>query len=156
MRRTFLQLVRVVLLWTAACSPAGRPPPAELDPSNEQCRFCRMAVSDPRSAAQITAPSEEPLFFDDIGCLKSYLEEGPSLSAGATAYVADHRTKEWVSAASALYVRSPSVETPMGSGLLAYADASSRDADPEAIGGSPLSPTEVLGPSGPPDGRPER
>jgi copper chaperone NosL len=154
--RGALLLGSVFFLAMGACAPPGPPPPAELDTANEQCRFCRMAVSDPRWAAQITAPSEEPLFFDDIGCLKSYLEEGPSVPAGATAYVADHRTREWVSAANALYVRNPSVETPMGSGLLAYADAASRDADPEAMGGASLSPADVFGPAGPPDGRPER
>lgn len=151
-----VQLAWMVLLWTGSCVPAGPSPPAELDTTNDQCRFCRMAVSDPRFSAQITAPSEEPLFFDDIGCLKAYLERGPSLSVGATAYVADHRTKEWILAGSALYVRNPSVETPMGSGLLAYADASSRDADPEAIGGAPLSPADVFGPTGPPDGGPAK
>ena len=155
MRRTGLSLYRAVLLWTAACAPSGPPPPADLDPANDACRFCRMAVSDPRSAAQIAAPSEEPTFFDDIGCLKSYLEQNPSLPPGAVAYVSDHRSGVWVPAGSALYVRSPSVETPMGSGLLAYADAASRDADPDATGGAPLSSEDVFGPAGPPDG-PER
>jgi copper chaperone NosL len=111
-----------------------------------------MVVSDPRRAAQIAAPSEEPLFFDDIGCLRAYLEGGPSLPAGAIAYVADHRTSIWVPASDAVYVRSPSAETPMGSGLLAYADAASRAADPEATEGTPLSPADVFGPSGPPGG----
>ena len=51
------------LLWIASlgmefCAAAGPPPPAELDTSSEQCRFCRMAVSDPRTAAQISIPAE--------------------------------------------------------------------------------------------------
>jgi len=156
MRSILIGLVGLASLWMGACGAAGPPPPAKLDTGNEQCRFCRMVVSDPRRASQIVAPSEEPLFFDDIGCLRDYLEGSPSLPAGATAYVADHRTKEWIRAGDALYTRNPSVETPMGSGLLAYSDAASRDRDPEAVEGTPLSPADVFGPSGAPDGSPTR
>lgn len=150
------RLAGLVALAMAFCTAPGKTPPAELDTGNETCRFCRMLVSDPRRAAQIVAPSEEPLFFDDIGCLRDYLATGPSLWEGAIAYVADHRTKAWIAAAKALYTRNPSIETPMGSHLLAHADKASRDADPESRGGAPLSPTDVFGPSGPPDGGPEK
>jgi copper chaperone NosL len=144
------------LLAALACDRGGPPQPAELDATNDLCRFCRMVVSDRRRAAQIAAPSEEPLFFDDIGCLKAYLESGPSLPAGARAFVSDHRTGAWIPAREALYTRNPSVETPMDSGLLAHADAASRESDPEAAGGTPLSPEDVFGPSGPPGGDLER
>jgi copper chaperone NosL len=150
------RLLWIVSLGMEFCAAAGPPPPAELDTSSEQCRFCRMAVSDPRTAAQIVSPSEEPLFFDDIGCLRDYLGREPALPPGAVAYVADHRTKAWVGAAKALYTRNPSFDTPMGSHLLAHADAASRDADPDAREGTPLSPAEVFGPSGPPSGGPGR
>ena len=61
-----------------ACSSpaaAGDAPPAALDTRNETCRSCRMPVSDPRLAAQLAAPGEEPVFFDDIGCLRDFLRE---------------------------------------------------------------------------------
>jgi copper chaperone NosL len=112
-----------------------------------------MAVSDPRFAAQLVAPSEEPRFFDDIGCLRDYLAATRSRSQGGAAFVADHRTKAWVPAARAAYTRVPALETPMGSHVIAHADAASRDADPDAAGGSPLTPAEVFGPAGPPGGR---
>jgi copper chaperone NosL len=150
------RLVVLVAAGMISCAAPGVTPPAELDAGNEGCRFCRMLVSDPRRASQIVAPSEEPLFFDDIGCLRDYLAGGPSLPDGAVAYVADHRTKSWVVASKALYTRNPSVDTPMGSHLLAHADTASRDADPEAREGTPLSATDVFGPSGPPDGGPEK
>jgi copper chaperone NosL len=138
------------------CAKSGPPPPAELDTGNEPCRFCRMLVSDPRRAAQIVASSEEPLFFDDVGCLRDYLAANPDLPEGAIAYVADARTKAWIAASKAVYTRNPSIDTPMGSHLLAHADIASRDADPEAREGTPLSPKDVFGPSGPPDGHREK
>jgi copper chaperone NosL len=115
-----------------------------------------MSVSDPRLAAQLAAASEEPKFFDDIGCLRDYLVHAGDRPDGRTAYVADHRTKEWVPATHALFTKSPTTETPMGSHLIAHADLASRDADPDARGGKPVTAAEIFGPGGPPSFRPAR
>jgi copper chaperone NosL len=138
------------LLFLIACA-RGEPSPAALDPRTEACAFCRMAVSDPRSAAQLVAPGEEPRFFDDVGCLGRHLAASPP-PRGAVAFVADHRTGAWVRADRAVYTHQPTVETPMGSHLLAHADAASRDADPAARGGSERSARDVFGPGGAPAG----
>jgi copper chaperone NosL len=113
-----------------------------------------MAVSDARFAAQLAAPGEEARFFDDIGCLRDFLREAGGPTAGAVAYVADHRTRAWMPAADAIYTRVPALQTPMSSHLLAHADAASRDADPDAAGGTPVAVAEVFGPAGPPGRRP--
>ena len=137
-------LFLAALLLACGCSPAGPPPPAPLDTANEACRHCRMMVSDARFAAQLVAPGEEPLFFDDIGCLRDFLAENPEKSAGFTAWVADHRTREWVLAGRAVYTRAGGLSTPMNSHLMAHADAASRAADPDISGGTPLLPEEVF------------
>jgi len=103
-----------------------------------------MLVSDPRTAAQLVAPGEEPLFFDDLGCLGRYLREHPP-RRGAMVYVADHRTGSWVPARQAVYVLQPAASTPMGSHLLGYGSATSRDADPVTRGGRSVPAGEVLG-----------
>lgn len=141
--------------WLAllACS-RGPARPAALDTRNDACAHCRMAVSDARFAAQLAAPGEEASFFDDLGCLRDYLKAQPRLPRGSVAFVADHRTREWVRAAAATYTRNPGLQTPMSSHLLAHAGAASRDADPAAAGGAPLGAAEVFGPAGPPDGTP--
>jgi copper chaperone NosL len=126
------------------------PGPSALDTRNEACRSCRMPVSDARTAAQLVAPGQEPLFFDDIGCLRDFLARSPA-RRGAVAYVADHRTKAWVRASSAVYTRA-AIETPMGSHWIAHADAGSRDADPVSRPGQPVAVAEIFGPAGPPDG----
>jgi copper chaperone NosL len=121
----------------AGCG-GGHVEPAALDAANDACRHCRMIVSDARLAAQIVARGEEPQFFDDLGCLREYLRSAQP-PAGAVAFVADHRTGEWVRAVDAVYARSRTVATPMGSGLLAWRDAASRAADPTAAGGEPFA-----------------
>jgi len=103
-------------------------------------------VSDPRTAAQLVIAGEEPLFFDDLGCLARHLREHPP-RRGAVAYVADHRTGSWIPASEAVYVLQPAASTPMGSHVLAHRDAASRDADPVSRGGQPLSFGAVFGES---------
>ena len=110
-----------------------------------------MAVSEARFAGQIVAPGELPRFFDDIGCLAGFVKAGRA-PAGAVAFVADHRTREWVRADRALYTRVTSVETPMGSHLVAHADRSSREQDEAARAGVRVTLAEVFGPDGPPSG----
>lgn len=125
------------LLVLAACSPTSRP--ADVTAS-DACGHCRMVVSSPRFAAQIAAPGEDPVFFDDIGCLSRAL-------AGATrefAYVADHRTGEWVRAADAIYTRVATLATPMGSHIIAHADSASREQDPAAATGVLMSASDVF------------
>jgi copper chaperone NosL len=133
-----------------ACG-AGAPEPAPLDTRNEQCASCRMAVSNARFSSQLVAPGELPRFFDDLGCLADFLKAGKA-PAGAVAFVADHRTKAWVRADRAVYTKVPGLETPMGSHVIAHADAASRNGDVDARAGTPVSGTEVFGPVGPPVG----
>ncbi|HSL22387.1 MAG TPA: nitrous oxide reductase accessory protein NosL [Vicinamibacterales bacterium] len=150
MMRALRLCVGVGCLATLSCS-AGPPGPATLDTRNEACAHCRMIVSDQRFASQLVAPGEEPRFFDDIGCLRNFLRE-QRVAEGAIAYVADHRTRAWVPAAGAVYVRNEQVRTPMASHLLAYADAPSRDADEDGKG-TRLTPSDLFGQNGPPAGR---
>jgi copper chaperone NosL len=139
-------LCAIVWLAFIGCSAAQQP--ATVDTRNDLCTYCRMPVSDVRFAGQIVAPGEEPRFFDDLGCLRDYLKKNGA-PKGATAYVADHRTKAWVVAAKAIYLRNDDIDTPMGSSLLAWVDAASRDADTDSRG-TRLTPTDVFGPAGPP------
>jgi len=113
-----------------------------------------MAVSDARFSSQLVAPGELPRFFDDLGCLADYLKAGKA-PAGAVAFVADHRTKAWLRADRAVYTRVAGLETPMGSHVIAHADAVSRDADADARGGTGVAAAELFGPGGPPKGSSE-
>jgi copper chaperone NosL len=137
-------------LLLVSCS-AGAPEPAALDTRNEACASCRMAVSSAVFASQLVAPGELPRFFDDLGCLADHLKAGKA-PAGAVAFVADHRTRAWVRADRAVFTRVPGLETPMGSHLIAHADAASRDQDADARGGTPVPATDLFGPGGPPGG----
>ncbi len=126
--------------------------PEELVKGRDLCATCRMPVSDARFAAQVTAPGELPRFFDDPGCFAEFIKAGEVKEKDAIAWAADHRTGAWVRADRAVYTRVPNLTTPMNYRLVAHASAASRDADPDARGGQPVSLQEVFGPKGPPAG----
>lgn len=131
MSRTWL----TVAIVAAGCA-AGPPAPVVIDTASDACAQCRMMVSDLHLAAQVVAPGEEPIVFDDIGCMRDYAA-ATGFRPGAVAYVADHRTGEWIAATRAVYTKATAVSTPMGSSIIAHTDTASRDADPAARGGVP-------------------
>ena len=131
-----------LLIVLAGCA-GGALEPAPLDTRQEACAACRMAVSEARFAAQIVAPGEVPRFSADLGCLASYLKAGRAPQHAAV-FVADHRTRAWVRGQDATYTRVPELATPMGSHLIAHADAASRDQDPAARAGTPVARSEVF------------
>jgi copper chaperone NosL len=138
-------------VFTIGCRTSA-PPPAALDTVHEPCGFCRMIVSDQRFASQIVAPYEEPRFFDDLGCLTSYLTNTPALPTGAVVYVADHRTKVWVRAERAIFTRVGTLAAPMTSHIVAHESAASRDADTDAAAGTPVALRDVVPGARPPGG----
>lgn len=140
MRPTVLLLCAFV---TACASGPARPIPLRL--GEDACAYCRMTIVSTTTAAQMVVPGAEPLMFDEIGCLSNYLSANHL--EDATIFVADHRTGEWVDAATAVFTRT-NTQTPMASGLLAHADAASRDADEAARNGTPVPASGVLRPDG--------
>jgi copper chaperone NosL len=128
--------VVVAALCVGAMACGGTARPVEIAIGQDACAHCRMTLVSTRTAAQIVSRSGEPVVFDDIGCLRDYLAATPA-APDARAFVADHRTGAWVDAAAAVFTRTAE-PTPMASGLVAHADAASRDADPAARGGTPI------------------
>ena len=137
------RLALLVVLAAAIGCGRGTPTPLSFDAAHEPCRSCRMVGSNGRFAAQIVSDSHEPLFFDDIVCLRSFLLAAPAPVDGVT-FVVDHRTGEWVAAQRALFSRNERIATPMSSHLLAHASDESRQADSQARGGTPMSFAEVF------------
>lgn len=119
--------------------------PVAIDRANDQCASCRMVVSDARFAAQVDAPGEEPRFFDDLRCLHDGLAGGRPLPRGAVIFVTDFRTGAWVPASGAVFARVDTIETPMASHWVAWADEASRRADPAGAQGVPIAAAEILG-----------
>jgi copper chaperone NosL len=107
-RRTFFALLGLSL----CCS--CRSPTAPVDPvwGKQPCAHCLMLVSDPRYAAQAIGPSGDAVYFDDVGCLASYLATRPD-AKGSFVRTSSGR---WLEAAKARF-RSGAA-TPMDFGFV--------------------------------------
>jgi hypothetical protein len=137
-----IRLVLIACAMAAGCG-GGRLTPADVTLGADACASCRMTLLSLRTAAQIAGPGGESIFFDDLTCLRRHLATA-AIPADAVVFVADHRTGGWVDARRAVYTRTGE-QTPMGSGLVAHADAESRDADAVAVGGTAVSSEGMLG-----------
>ncbi|MGE0461638.1 MAG: hypothetical protein AB7Q16_09740 [Vicinamibacterales bacterium] len=140
-----MRRIGTALLALAMSSCAGGPPqPVAIDVVNDVCAHCRMVISTPNTAAQLLAPGEEPRLFDDLGCLRSFLETAPA-PEGSAIFVADHLSGDWVRIEDAVITEVPGLQTPMGSGLVAHRTSADRDRDPATRGGRPYDKTTLLG-----------
>lgn len=116
-------LLFIILL--NACSNGDETGPVDVRFDRDSCDQCRMVLSDPRFVAEIRyfPPGKRSRVakFDDIGCAVTWLADKPWASDGKTEiWVADHRTKKWIDARAASYVRMQ--PTPMDYGLGAQSD----------------------------------
>ncbi len=106
-------------LFLAGCS-SSEMKPVDIFPE-DNCGQCRMAVSDERFASEIIEQNGEVYKFDDLGCMLKYRAKHADLKIGAI-YLKDYDTKRWTSYERAAIVETD-VETPMGSGKVAFADS---------------------------------
>ena len=137
------RLILLIAVLSAGC--LNGPAPADIRVSEDACAHCRMTLVTQRTAAQIVAPGEDPLIFDEVGCLRDYLASRLA-PFDARVFVADHNTGEWIDATTAVFTKT-ALTTPMATGLIAHANRASRDADPAAEGGEPVDSSAILHPS---------
>lgn len=119
----FIYLILLLLL--TACSGDPETGPKDVRWDRDACERCRMVVSAPDFAAEIRYFPEgkrsKVAKFDDIGCAVLWLKDKPWAQDEKTEiWVADHRSKAWINAKTATYVRKNS--TPMEYGLGAQSE----------------------------------
>jgi copper chaperone NosL len=96
-----------------------------------------MAVSQPRYAAEIVDREENVYKFDDIGCMRRFLQEHRLQSAAV--FVRDYTGAGWISAPAALYVRAESIPSPMGGHTIAFQRRPAAEAHARELQGAVLS-----------------
>lgn len=99
---------------------ASRIEPEDIFPE-DNCAQCRMVVSDEQFASEIIDEHGEAYKFDDINCMLKFRTKRNDVKIVAT-YLKDYETREWTPYERGTIVET-SIETPMGSGKVAFADA---------------------------------
>lgn len=118
--RKRLKIFIFLTVFLAACTSGEiKPVPIEV---GDMCSFCKMAISEKQFAAEIIAEDEQVLKFDDIGCLLRHRQAAGNQLKPAAIFVTDHDSRQWLKAEDAFFVKSKTFKTPMGSGIVAFAD----------------------------------
>jgi len=115
----------VLLLVALLISGCGRQVDMEAPPviiyGRDVCSRCGMIIEDARFAAAYMTTDGEAHIFDDIGdMLVHQADEGDEVYAY---WVHDYETEAWLRGETAHYVLTAEIHTPMGYGLLAFADS---------------------------------
>jgi copper chaperone NosL len=118
----------VLLTIAVACSPKPEgPQPPEIIYGQEMCSACGMVIDDPRFAAATLLIDGQYLKFDDAGEMLSYHMNHPEDQVAAW-FVHDYPSEKWIRGEQAIFVESPSLQTPMGSGIAAFTDRAEAEA----------------------------
>lgn len=127
-----------LLVMIAGCGKTEDAGPPEIRFGQDTCHACGMIIEDERYAAAVVTTSTggaiEKQAFDDIGEMLEFTP--PQDAREVKRYVRDVTTRQWLDASHATLVKSPAVQTPMGSGIVAYADAQAAQAAAKANGGT--------------------
>ncbi len=123
--RAMVWLAAALTVVGSACRQAPPHGPPEVHWGEDACAQCRMIVSERRFAAALWLRDRgryEPRVFDDVGCLVRYLH-GRDETTVMGPWVWPYRgASGWKLAREAAFVRAPGLETPMGYGIVAFAD----------------------------------
>ncbi len=123
--RKYLFILPLFALTMASCKRGFQP----IEYNRDACAHCKMTIVDDRYAAELVTQKGRAFKFDDVVCMKQYLEEqGP---AGENLlFVEDYlRTRaEPIDATKALYLKHEFFASPMNGDFAAFTDeAEARD-----------------------------
>ena len=113
----------LIVLWMfvslMACNPKG-PEPILLN--KDACTGCKMSVSEGKFATELVTDKGRVYKFDDIQCMKDYIEANPDLVLEKF-YVGDYsKDNELIDATQAWYVQHEEIRSPMGGHTAAFSD----------------------------------
>jgi copper chaperone NosL len=108
-----------VVFFLVSCDDMPESGPVEIKWDRDVCERCKMAISDPKHAAQIRVSKTKVLKFDDIGDAILYLQDHQDIKKNKNfeIWVTDYQTGNWIDAQRAFYVQQN--HTPMEFGFSA-------------------------------------
>jgi copper chaperone NosL len=107
------------IMFFIGCSSEPRPEPIHV--GEDLCAACRMAIIEPQFASEIIRSSGEVLKYDDLACLAKGAKS-PESANPRQIFVQDYVTREWINQEQAVVVRGSTLQSPMGSGTVAFAN----------------------------------
>lgn len=125
-------ILLAVLVVLHGCSRRELTGPPALRLGRDECAACGMIVAEDRFSGALLIVRDgmrEHALFDDIGCMLDFERDIPANVQVVERFVHDSLSRSWVDCRSAvfLFADRQAVHTPMGSGIIAFADESAAD-----------------------------
>jgi len=111
-----------VIILTLGLLACGRKEikPVDLYPE-DICSYCKMAISEKMFAGEIVRDDGEVWKFDDLGCLRAHMKSERGQER-LHLFFRVMEKQDWVKGEDATLVKSDMIKTPMGSGMIAFAE----------------------------------
>ena len=120
-----LSVMLLIFVGLVGCGQATNEiQPPEIYYGQDVCDECSMIISDAKFAAATIDLKGNAHKFDDIGGMLVYHMDHPESQVRAY-FVHDFNTQAWLRGETAMYVRSPQIQSPMNDGIAAFADQAS-------------------------------
>jgi len=140
--RTAALLVFVIL--ASACGGTAESGPPEIVYGRGLCIECGMLITEERFSAAYRFDGEAKRF-DDIGGMLLHGTESQELtSASDNVWVHDWESRTWLSADEAWFVIAEGLVTPMGYGIVGFADRAAADTYAAEKGGAVYTWNELF------------
>ncbi len=132
-------LVLPLLFWHCATGPQP------INYGSDNCSFCKMTLMDKHYGAEIVTRKGKVYKLDDINCLVKFQKKGGLQAAEiAGRYLVDYNhSGVFVPAEQALFLQSDKLNTPMASGMAAFANRNDLDQVIAQTGGAILNWEQV-------------
>lgn len=105
----------------------------------DACAHCRMTIIDARFAAELITGKGRVYKFDDIRCMKQYMNNLPE-DERRLLFIHDYLTGEQpLDATRAVYIRHESFSSPMNGDYAAFASVEDAKSFKDSLGTSPLN-----------------
>ncbi len=118
-------ILTVILIIAAGyfnCSPDNFNEAPKVLYGQDPCAECYMIINEKRFAAAIKTREGETFRFDDVGCLVNFMNKNELKDYRV--WVAGFASEQWLPAEKADFILNKNITTPMGFGILAFADES--------------------------------
>ena len=120
--------------------------PAKIDYGKDNCSDCNMTIMDPRFASEIITKKGKVYKFDDTHCILHFLKSGKinNEQIAKTVFLDFDNKENFIDAASASFVFSSSLKSPMNGNTIAVSSAPAAEEKAKTTGGTVKSWNELL------------
>ena len=134
----------VLTIGLFAMSSCGNPGPRPVKINEDVCAFCKMTLTDPLFASQLTTLKGRQYVFDDLSCMTAYKKENTIVEVDRF-YVADFCSPSaFIDLEQAILLRSDSLRSPMGGNVAAFAIQDSATHAKHRYGASEVSWADLM------------